>query len=98
MNKFCEEIQNLGKGIGNGNRYQILEALMRGQRTVGQIVKSVGLKQPAVSQHLRTLKSYGLVTDKRHGQKVYYAINVPYTLGILKNFFIHLNRCKKIQV
>lgn len=39
MTDLCREIAQMGKGIGNENRYRILEALMKGPRTVGQIAK-----------------------------------------------------------
>ena len=74
----------MGKGIGNENRYRILEALMKGPRTVGEIAKKVDLPQPAVSQHLKVLKSANLVEDARQGQEVFYSVNVSYMAGLLK--------------
>lgn len=70
MSDICKEIAILGKGIGNENRYRILESLMRGPLTVGEIAKKVALPQPAVSQHLKILKSSSLVEDERQGQEV----------------------------
>jgi DNA-binding transcriptional ArsR family regulator len=57
----CAEMEKFGKGIGNVNRYRIVEALLNGRKTVGELVKIVKLSQPAVSQHLKTLKSCNLV-------------------------------------
>jgi DNA-binding transcriptional ArsR family regulator len=74
----------MGKGLGNENRYRILEALMKGPRTVGEIAGKTGFAQPAVSQHLKILKSGDLVTDERHGQEVYYSLNVSYMAHLLK--------------
>ena len=95
MGSLCDEIQKLGKGIGNTARYRIMEALMKGSRTVSQLVKSVKLSQPAVSQHLKTLKSCKLVKDQKNGKEVSYSINVKHTVGILKIFVTHLNNRKK---
>ena len=81
---LCGEIEKLGKGIGNANRYKIVEALARGRKTVGELVKVVKLSQPAVSQHLKTLKMSNLVVDERRGQEVFYALNTEYTLKLLK--------------
>jgi len=81
---LCGEIEKLGKGIGNANRYKIVEALVRGRKTVGELVKIVKLSQPAVSQHLKTLKMSNLVVDERRGQEVFYALNAEYTLKLLK--------------
>jgi len=74
----------MGKGIGNENRYRILQALMKGPRTVGEIAGKTSLPQPAVSQHLRVLRSANLVEDKRQGQEVLYSVNVGYMAALLK--------------
>lgn len=83
MSDLCKEIARMGKGIGNENRYRILEVLMKGSRTVGEIAARVDLAQPAVSQHLKVLKEAELVTDERSGQEVYYSINVAYMTNLL---------------
>ncbi len=84
MSDLCKEVANMGKGIGNENRYRILEALMLGSLTVGEITKKVKIPQPAVSQHLKILKSIHFVEDKRQGKVVLYSVNVPYMAGLLK--------------
>ena len=80
----------MGKGIGNENRFRIIEALMKGPRTVGQIAKTVRLPQPSVSQHLKVLKSANLVEDTRRGQEVIYVVNVLYMAGLLKKLATEL--------
>lgn len=84
MSDLCSEIARMGKGIGNENRYRILEALMRGPRTVGEIAVKTGLAQPAVSQHLKVLKEADLVASEREGQEIAYSINVAYMAKLLK--------------
>ena len=84
MSELCQEMARLGKGIGNENRYRILEVLMKGEATVSVVAKKVKLPQPAVSQHLKILKSAALVTAKRQGQEVFYSINVAYMTNLLK--------------
>ena len=83
MSELCDEMEKLGKGIGNANRYRVLEALMNGPSTVSVVVKRVKLSQPAVSQHLKVLKAADLVMDERRGQEVYYSINVAYMSKLL---------------
>lgn len=83
MTDLCKEIARMGKGLGNENRYRILEVLMKGPRTVGEIAARVSLAQPAVSQHLKVLKEAELVADERSGQEVYYSLNVAYMAGLL---------------
>lgn len=95
MSDLCNEIAQMGKGIGNENRYRILEALMRGPRSVGQIAVKTGFAQPAVSQHLKVLKSANLVQDVRKGQEVYYSINVAYTTNLFRKLVMDVARSKQ---
>jgi DNA-binding transcriptional ArsR family regulator len=67
--------------------YQILDALgdptrrlvfkrLRGRaRSVGRIAERMDVSRPAVSQHLRVLKSAGLVTDRAEGNQRLYAVD-----------------------
>ena len=90
---LCDEIEKFGKGIGNASRYRIIQGLLKGERTVGELVDMVGLSQPAVSQHLKTLKSSNLVSDNRRGQEVYYSINTKYVLEVLKSLTEDVKKC-----
>jgi ArsR family transcriptional regulator, arsenate/arsenite/antimonite-responsive transcriptional repressor len=85
MSELCDEIEKLGKGIGNVSRYKIVEALFNEPKTVSQLVKAVKISQSAMSQHLKTLKLYNIVIDERKGQEVYYRLNAEYTLKLLKS-------------
>ena len=78
MSDLCKEIANMGKGIGNENRYRILQTLMKRSLSVGEIAKKVTIPQPAVSQHLKVLKSAHLVEDERQGQEVLYSVIISY--------------------
>jgi DNA-binding transcriptional ArsR family regulator len=95
MADLCTEIARMGKGLGNENRYRILEALMKGPKTVGEIARRVPLAQPAVSQNLKVLKAADLVTDKRRGQAVYYSINVAYMANLLKKLAESVRQSRK---
>jgi len=81
--------------VSNSARYRILEALLRGDKTVNELVAVVKLTQPAVSQHLKTLKSSNLVVDTRRGQEVIYSINAAYALELLKKLTDEMRKQKK---
>ena len=95
MSALCDDYEKLGKGIGNANRYRILESLMKGPLTVSEIVAAVKCTQPNVSQNLKVLKSADLVTDERRGQEVYYSLNVTYMAALLQQFAANLQKCPK---
>ncbi|MBI2476094.1 MAG: winged helix-turn-helix transcriptional regulator [Candidatus Taylorbacteria bacterium] len=92
---FCDEIQKLGKGIGSNVRYKILESLLKGPLTVGEIVKSIRLSQPAVSQHLKTLKACQLVSGQKRGKEVFYSVNVKHMAKLLKHFIANIGKCPR---
>jgi DNA-binding transcriptional ArsR family regulator len=55
--------------LAEPNRRRILDELVQGERTVGELVEQLSLSQPAVSKHLRVLRNANLVTariDKQH--------------------------------
>ena len=93
MSPIRREMEKLGKGIGNANRYRILEVLMRGSRTVSEVAASVKLAQPAVSQNLKVLKSASLVLDERRGEEVYYSVNVAYMAKLLQKLTKDVEAC-----
>lgn len=95
MSDLCSEVEKFGKGIGNTSRYRIVEALCKGPKTVSELVKIVKQSQPAVSQHLKTLKASTIVTDTRHGQEVVYSLNTEYVLTLLKNLTNEVRKDKK---
>ncbi len=62
------------KALADETRLQILEFLKDGERCVCEIVPYIGTSQSNVSQHLRILKDATLVTDRREGRSIYYAV------------------------
>lgn len=95
MSDLCNEIEKFGKGIGNASRYRIVEALFTDRKTVSQLVRIVKQSQPAVSQHLKTLKVCDIVQADRKGQEVYYSLNAEYALKLLKNLTENIMKQKK---
>ncbi len=63
------------RALGDENRLRLLERLREGEQCVCDLSDSLGASQPLLSFHLKTLKEAGLVTDRREGRWVYYALN-----------------------
>jgi DNA-binding transcriptional ArsR family regulator len=55
------------RAIADPTRREILGILRVGQRTVGEIAENFSMSRPAVSKHLRLLRSAGLVTTRQEG-------------------------------
>jgi len=61
--------------LGDPTRRRVMELLRAGPRAVGELAADLPVSRPAVSQHLRVLKSAGLVTSRPHGTRHLYAID-----------------------
>jgi DNA-binding transcriptional ArsR family regulator len=55
-------------------RAQIVRALCTGPLCVTDLALVVGRSRPAVSQHLRALRTAGIVVSRRRGRATYYAL------------------------
>ena len=55
-------------------RIAIVLELLAGRRCVHDLVDAIGVAQPLVSQHLRILKSAGVVHGERQGREVVYSL------------------------
>ena len=66
----------LFKGLAHPLRIRILE-LLAADREIGvaQLLAATGLEPSHLSQHLRVLRGYGLVTSQRRGSQVYYSLS-----------------------
>jgi DNA-binding transcriptional ArsR family regulator len=53
---------------------------------VGQIARGLPVSRPAVSQHLKVLKSAGLVRDRAEGTRRMYSID-PAGVEALRDYF-----------
>lgn len=67
----------LFKGLAHPVRIRILELLSEAEAeelSVGVLIDALGLEASHVSQHLRVLRGYDLVTSERRASQVYYRL------------------------
>ena len=60
------------KQLGDPSRLRIFWLLCHCEECVLNIAAIVNMSSPAVSHHLRLLKSSGLIVSRREGKEVYY--------------------------
>src|SRR3990172_750957 len=70
-----KEAGALFKILSVDKRIEIIELLKNESMSVNAIAESLGITQSAVSQHLRVLKSAGLVCDERRGYWIFYSLD-----------------------
>ncbi len=63
--------------IAEPRRREILDFLVDGERSVGELVALLGLVQPQVSKHLRVLREVGAVEVRSEGRERLYRVNGP---------------------
>ncbi len=62
--------------LSTRTRLELVQCLMGGERCVCELQEGLGASQSRLSFHLKTLKDAGLVTDRREGRWVYYALDL----------------------
>ncbi|CCC86034.1 arsenical resistance operon repressor [Paenibacillus polymyxa M1] len=75
------------KLLGDKTRLAMLSLLREKEWCVCEFVDIFDMSQPAISQHLRKLKSQGMVKEERRSQWVYYSLNVddkPHIQAVLE--------------
>lgn len=65
------------KPLANRYRMQIVSLLLTGDKNVGELNEEVHLSQPALSQHLCTLRRANVVTFRRDRRQIYYSLVNP---------------------
>ena len=65
------------RAMGEPMRLRLLMALQAGERNVTDLVKELSTSQANISKHLGVLASVGLLSRRKQGLNVYYAIADP---------------------
>lgn len=61
--------------LADGSRRAIVRRLASGPMAVGELARELPISRPAVSQHLKVLKSAGLVADRAVGTRRLYHVD-----------------------
>jgi ArsR family transcriptional regulator len=61
--------------LSDETRLQIIERLSEGEQCVCDLTGMLDTTQSRLSFHLKALKDAGILTDRREGRWVYYALN-----------------------
>jgi DNA-binding transcriptional ArsR family regulator len=65
------------RALAHPVRIRILELLVKGDRSVQELQEALGLEQPVVSQQLAVLRSNNIVSGRKEGVSVRYAVRDP---------------------
>lgn len=95
--KSSERTARWFHALADETRLGIVDRLRAGERCVCDLTDDLEASQSRLSFHLKTLKDAGIVTDRRQGRWVYYALN-PHTMDAMEDFVKSLRVTSKLRV
>ena len=99
MSKKPKPPISLYSALADATRYRILEILRDGPKPVHVLTDGFSIRRPAISRHLRVLKTAGLVAEVKKGRENLYAFK-PAKLEAARAFIDSLatNTAKSVTV
>lgn len=83
------ELESLGeaaeclKALAHPHRLRMIQMLLQGDFTVGELAESCSLPVAMASEHLRLMQRCGFLSSEKQGRKVYYHVVEPHLKDIL---------------
>ena len=66
------------KTLAHPVRLRIVQLLLHGKYTVGELAEDCGVPDNVASEHLRLMQRCGFLTSQREGKRVYYKVAEPH--------------------
>ncbi|MDA8187500.1 MAG: metalloregulator ArsR/SmtB family transcription factor [Dehalococcoidales bacterium] len=79
-----EVLSKFFRGLGDPTRVRIIEYLLEGDKSVGELVALLGSPQGRVSTHLACLRWCGYVSSYKNGRNVFYRVDDQRIRDILR--------------
>ncbi len=79
-----EQIARLFTLIGQPARLQILQMIGAQEACVCHLEAALGMRQAAISQHLKVLREAGWVRTRRVGRNIFYTLSQPQILHLIR--------------
>ncbi|MEN3030624.1 ArsR/SmtB family transcription factor [Chromobacterium amazonense] len=75
------------RALANEDRLLLLCQLSQGEKSVGELEETVGIRQPSLSQQLGVLRNEGLVATRRDGKRIFYSVADANALAVLATLY-----------
>src|SRR6187455_2283511 len=69
--------------LAHPHRLRIVQMLLRGRYTVGELAEACGIPSHMASEHLRLMQRSGFLSSEKEGRKAYYRIAEPHLANIM---------------
>ena len=70
--------------LAHPHRLRMVQMLLQGEYTVGELADACGVPSAMASEHLRLMQRCGFLTSDKDGRKVFYRVAEPHLKDILK--------------
>jgi ArsR family transcriptional regulator len=74
---------NAFKAIADPTRREILRMLRKEEMTAGELAERFDMTKPTMSHHFAVLKAADLISSRREGQTIWYALNTTVMEDVL---------------
>lgn len=71
------------KTLAHPHRLRMVQMLLGGRYTVGELAEACGIPSHMASEHLRLMLHCGFMTSEKDGRKAYYQIAEPHLASIM---------------
>ena len=71
------------KTLAHPVRLRMVQLLLHGRYTVGELAADCGIPDNVASEHLRLLQRCGMFSSQREGRRVYYEVAEPHLENIM---------------
>ncbi len=71
------------KTLAHPVRLRIVQLLLHGRYTVGELAEDCGIPDNVASEHLRLMQRCGLFASEREGRRVYYQVAEPHLENLM---------------
>jgi DNA-binding transcriptional ArsR family regulator len=71
------------KTLAHPHRLRMVQMLLRGRYTVGELAEACGIHSHMASEHLRLMQRCGFLTSEKDGRKAYYQITELHLASIM---------------
>ena len=71
------------KTLAHPHRLRMVQMLLCGRYTVGELAQACGIPSHMASEHLRMMQRSGFLTSEKDGRKAYYRVAEPHLASIM---------------
>jgi len=83
MSSATHYLADVLKSLAQPTRLKIIDFLRDGERCVCEISPAIGEEQSNTSRHLAYMQTHGILTRRKDGVKIYYAVKHPEVFAII---------------